>query len=68
MALDCNYDRLADMANYHSLLRHIMGLPAAGAEYSQFDYRTLSENVFHVNDELLEKTRNVYGMGDVHFS
>ncbi len=59
MALDCNYDRLEDMANHHSLLRQIMGLPTVGGESSKFHYKTLCENVCHVDEELLEKINEI---------
>jgi len=59
MALDCNYDRLEDMANHHSLLRQIMGLPAVGGEGSRFHYKTLSENVCHVDEELLGEINEI---------
>jgi hypothetical protein len=62
MALDCNYDRLEDMANHHSLLRQIMGLPAVSEEDSQFHYKTLSENVCHVDEVLLEKINEIVVM------
>jgi len=54
LGLDCDYDRLEDMANHHGLLRQILGLaPVRGEEEKPFHYKTLSENVCHVDEELL---------------
>lgn len=59
MALDCNYDRLEDMANHHSLIRQIMGLPVEMEENSKFHYKTLSDNVAHVDEKLLEQINEI---------
>lgn len=54
LGLDCDYDRLEDIANHHSLVREIMGLPALrGPEEKPFHHKTLSQNVCHVDEELL---------------
>jgi transposase, IS5 family len=54
LGLDCDYDRLEHLANYDSLLRQILGLPPVlGFEEKPFHYKTLSENVCHVDEELL---------------
>jgi hypothetical protein len=54
LGLDCDYDRLEDMANHHSLLREMMGLSAVrAAEEKPFHHKTLSQNVCHVDEELL---------------
>ncbi len=56
LGLDCDYDRLEHLANYDSLLRQILGLsPVRTAEEKPFHYKTLSENICHVDDELLEQ-------------
>jgi IS5 family transposase len=56
LGLDCDYDRLEDLANHHNLLRLMLGLnPVRGAEEKAFHYKTLSENVCHVDGELLEQ-------------
>jgi hypothetical protein len=56
LALDCDYDRLEDMANHHCLLRQILGLNATLSDQEKpFHYKTLSENVCHVDDELLRQ-------------
>jgi hypothetical protein len=52
LALDCDYD----MANHHCLLRQILGLNATLSDQEKpFHYKTLSENVCHVDDELLRQ-------------
>jgi len=56
LGLDCDYDRLEDLANHHGLLRQILGLPPIrGAEEKPFHHKTLSENVCHVDEELLSQ-------------
>ena len=54
LGLDCDYDRLEDMANHHTLVRAMMGLtPLRTAEEKPFHHKTLSQNVCHVDEELL---------------
>jgi len=54
LGLDCDYDRLEHLANYDGLLRQILGLqPVLCGEEKPFHYKTLSENVCHVDEELL---------------
>ena len=54
LGLDCDYDRLEDLANHHTLLRQILGVSAvAAANEKPFHYKTLSENVCHLDEELL---------------
>jgi hypothetical protein len=54
LGLDCDYDRLEDIANHHSLVRMVMGL-AAVAEPAEkpFHHKTLSQNVCQVDEEFL---------------
>ena len=60
LALDCDYDRLEYLANYDSLLRQILGLnPVLGDQEKPFHYKTLSENVCHVDEELLQQINAV---------
>ena len=60
LALDCDYDRLEYLANYDSLLRQILGLnPVLGDQDKPFHYKTLSENVCHVDEELLQQINAV---------
>ena len=54
LGLNCDYDRLEHIANYDTLVRQIMGLPAFGSQVT-FHHKTISENVCHLNEELLEK-------------
>jgi transposase, IS5 family len=54
LGLDCDYDRLEDLANHHTLLRQILGLsPLPGPSEKPFHYKTLSENVCHVDEAVL---------------
>ena len=56
LGLDCDYDRLEHLANYDSLLRQILGLsPVLSGEEKPFHYKTLSENICHIDDELLQQ-------------
>ncbi|MCI0351556.1 MAG: ISNCY family transposase [Acidobacteriales bacterium] len=56
LGLDCDYDRLEDLANHHALLRQILGLAAVrGDQEKPFHYKTLSENVCQVDEELLSQ-------------
>jgi transposase, IS5 family len=60
LGLDCDYDRLEDMANHHSLVREIMGLTALRtAAEKPFHHKTLSQNVCHVDEELLQQINAV---------
>ena len=56
LALDCDYDRLEHLANYDSLLRQILGLyPTLSDQEKPFHYKTLSQNVCYVDEELLRQ-------------
>ena len=60
LGLDCDYDRLEHLANYDSLLRQILGVsPVRPPEEKPFHYKTLSENVCHVDEELLAQINAV---------
>jgi transposase, IS5 family len=60
LGLDCDYDRLEDLANHHTLLRQILGVaPVAGANDKPFHYKTLSENVCHLDEELLAQINGI---------
>lgn len=58
MALDCDYDRLEHTARYDRLVRAIMGLEDFGGE-EQFHHKTISDNVCHVDADLLEKINEI---------
>jgi len=54
LGLDCDYDRLEDIANHHTLVREMMGLSGLREpEEKPFHHKTLSQNVCHVDEELL---------------
>jgi transposase, IS5 family len=60
LGLDCDYDRLEDLANHHTLLRQILGVPPLpGANETLFHHKTLSENVCHLDEELLAEINAV---------
>jgi hypothetical protein len=54
LGLGCDYDRIEHIANYDGLVRQIMGLASFGGE-EQFHHKTISDNVCHIDDELLEE-------------
>lgn len=53
--LDTNWDRLEDMANFHKLLRQILGVHVDqfGIEEIVFRYQTIVDNVSLIDDQLL---------------
>lgn len=53
--LDTNWDRLEDMANYHKLLRQVLGVHVEkfGIEETVFAYQTIVDNVSLIEEELL---------------
>lgn len=57
LARDCDYDSLEHTANFDSLVRQIMGVATGwGAENeASFHHKTLSENVCHIDPEMLEQ-------------
>ena len=55
LGLDCDYDRLEHHANYDILLRQILGAPPLVDQGMSFHQKTLSQNVCHVDEELLLK-------------
>ncbi len=60
LGLDCDYDRLEDLANHHTLLRQILGVsPVPTADEKPFHYKTLSENVCHLDEELLGQINSI---------
>lgn len=58
LGLDCDYDRLEHVANYDMLVRAMMGLPDF-CDQERFHHKTISENVCHVDAELLEKINEI---------
>lgn len=60
LGLDCDYDRLEDLANHHTLLRQILGVPPVPtAQEKPFHHKTLSENVCHLDEELLAQINGI---------
>ena len=57
LGLDADWDRMEHMANYDTLLRQMLGVPAApwGDEAKTFGHQTLRDNVALLDDELLQQ-------------
>ena len=57
LGLDADWDRMEDMANHHTLIRQMLGLPAApwDDESKQFGHQTLRDNVALLDDQLLQQ-------------
>jgi hypothetical protein len=57
LGLDADWDRLEHIANYASLVRQMLGVPAAawGEEAKVFGRQTLRNNVALLDDELLRQ-------------
>lgn len=59
--LDTNWDRLEDMANYHTLLRQILGIHVERFETEgiEFSYQAIVDNVSFIDEELLQKINSL---------
>jgi hypothetical protein len=57
LGLDADWDRLEHIANYDSLVRQMLGVPATpwGEEAKVFGHQTLRDNVALLDDELLHQ-------------
>ena len=57
LGLDADWDRMEYVANYDSLVRQMLGVPAApwGEEDKRFGHQTLRDNVALLDDELLHQ-------------
>jgi len=57
LGLDADWDRLEHVANYDTLVRQMLGLPATpwGAGAKVFAHQTLRDNVALLDDQLLQK-------------
>jgi hypothetical protein len=57
LGLDADWDRMEHIANYDTLVRQMLGLPAApwDDESKQFGHQTLRDNVALLDDELLQQ-------------
>jgi IS5 family transposase len=55
--LDTNWDRLEDLANYHKLLRQMLGVHVEkfGIEEMEFAYQTIVDNVSLIDEDLLRE-------------
>ena len=67
LGLDCDYDRLEDLANHHTLLRQMLGVPPIpAAQEKPFHHKTLSENVCHLDEELLAQINAIVAQHGRH--
>src|ERR1035437_8284180 len=57
LGLEADWDRLEDLANHHTLIRQMLGVPATpwGADAKVFGHQTLRDNVALLDDELLQQ-------------
>jgi transposase, IS5 family len=57
LGLDADWDRMEHIANYDTLVRQMLGVPAApwGEADKQFGHQTLRDNVALLDDELLQQ-------------
>jgi hypothetical protein len=57
LGLDADWDRLEDLANHHTLLRQMLGVPALswGTEAKVFARQTLRDNVALLDEEVLQQ-------------
>jgi transposase, IS5 family len=60
--LDTNWDRLHDTANYHELVRSVMGVHTTSTFYDEkieFNYQNILDNVSLLDEALLEKVNQL---------
>jgi len=57
LGLDADWDRMEDLANHHTLIRQMLGVPALpwGEEAKQFGHQTLRDNVALLDEKLLQQ-------------
>jgi IS5 family transposase len=57
LGLAADWDRLEDLANHHTLIRQMLGVPATpwGEDAKVFGHQTLRDNVALLDDELLRQ-------------
>lgn len=53
MALNTNYDRLHDMANFHKLIREVMGVENRLNEGKTYGLQTIKDNVSLLDEETI---------------
>jgi hypothetical protein len=56
LGLDADWDRMEDLANHHTLIRQMLGVPAMpwGEEAKPFGHQTLRDNVALLDEQLLQ--------------
>jgi IS5 family transposase len=62
LTLDCDYDRLEYIAHYDNLTRQIMGLENSfckGDITKGFHHKTISENVYYIDEEMLQQINEI---------
>lgn len=61
LGLDADWDRMEHVANYDSLVRQMLGVPATpwGEDAKVFGHQTLRDNVALLDDELLQQINAV---------
>lgn len=58
--LDISYDRLQDLANNHTTLRHLMGIQTEiGFERIEITYQNILDNVSLLDDQTVEKINEI---------
>ena len=57
LGLDADWDRMEDLANHHTLIRQMLGVPAApfGTEAKVFGHQTLRDNVALLDEVVLQE-------------
>lgn len=53
LGLDCNYDRLEDLANHHILIRQITGAETGFGSNKKYAIQTIKDNVRLIDDQVL---------------
>lgn len=55
LTLDCNYDRIQDLANHHSLIRALMYVDnnPNGSDYKEYGLQTIKENLMLLDQETI---------------
>ncbi|MDR4508085.1 MAG: ISNCY family transposase [Candidatus Brocadiaceae bacterium] len=59
LGLDANYDRLEDFANYHKLIRQIMGVDTPFGEGKSYSYQSIKDNVSLLDEETLGEINEI---------
>ncbi len=60
LCLNLNYEMLTNMANYHRLIRELMGIETEfGYEKIQFEYQNIYDNVSLINDNMVKELNEV---------